>query len=158
MSDCQRQFITHNYEPVHDKTNKMMCAQQILRSTWASAQSDQSFLYPREESLGPCLPFERTAKALIRLGSCPDWSESSLGAQVILLVLSCCGSYMSHVTTRPAFGVCDQLRLKPACSATEIRAWVLKFCTIQTANNKRGDHTVGMCMLILCLKLALARH
>ena len=30
---------------------------------------------------------------LIRLGGCPDWSESSLGAQVILLVLSCAGSY-----------------------------------------------------------------
>ena len=26
---------------------------------------------------------------------------------------------MSHVTTKPIFGVCDQLRLKPACSATE---------------------------------------
>ena len=28
-------------------------------------------------------------KTLIRLGGCPGWSESSLGAQVILLVLSC---------------------------------------------------------------------
>ena len=26
---------------------------------------------------------------------------------------------MSHVSTKPLFGVCDQLRLKPACSATE---------------------------------------
>ena len=26
---------------------------------------------------------------------------------------------MSHVTRKPIFGVCDQLRLKPACSATE---------------------------------------
>ena len=26
---------------------------------------------------------------------------------------------MSHITTEAAFGVCDQLRLKPACSATE---------------------------------------
>ena len=113
------QFIIHNYEPVHDKTNKMMCAQWILRSNWASAQSDQSFRYPCEESLGPWLPFERTAKTLIRLGWCLGWSESSLGVQVILLVLSCSGSYMSHVTTKSAFGVCDQLRFKPACSATE---------------------------------------
>ena len=29
-----------------------------------------------------------TAKTLIRLSRCPGWSESSLGAQVILLVLS----------------------------------------------------------------------
>ena len=104
---------------MHDKTNKMMCAQWILRSTWASAQSDQSFRYPCEESFGPWLPFERTAKTLIILGWCPGWSESSLGAQVILLDFSCIGSYMSHVTTKPAFGVCDQLRLKPACSVTE---------------------------------------
>ena len=26
---------------------------------------------------------------------------------------------MSHVTRKPFFGVCDQVRLKPACSATE---------------------------------------
>ena len=71
---------------------------------------------------------------------------------------------MSHVTTKPAFGVCDQLRLKPACSATETsldleisvlasRGIVL---SIHTANNKSGDHTVRMRMPIQCLKLALA--
>ena len=27
--------------------------------------------------------------------------------------------YMSHLTRKPVFGVCDQVRLKPACSATE---------------------------------------
>ena len=53
-------------------------------------------------------------------GIYPGWSESSLGAQVILLVLSCGGQYTSHVTRKPVFRVCDQLRLKPACSATEI--------------------------------------
>ena len=26
---------------------------------------------------------------------------------------------MDHVTSKPVFGVCDQVRLKPACSATE---------------------------------------
>ena len=36
----------------------------------------------------------RTVKTLIRLGRCPVWSESSLGAHVILLVLSCCGSFV----------------------------------------------------------------
>ena len=35
----------------------------------------------------------RTAKTLIRLGGCTGWSESSLGAQVILLVLSWGGSF-----------------------------------------------------------------
>ena len=57
------------------------CAQQRLRSAWASAQSDQSLCRPHEESLGPYLPNkQRTAKTLIRLWGCPGWSKSSLGA------------------------------------------------------------------------------
>ena len=40
----------------------------------------------------------RTAKTLIRMGGCPGWSESSLGAQVVLLVLSSGGShYFSYI-------------------------------------------------------------
>ena len=70
-----------------------LCSQGRLRSAWASAQSDQSLPCPPEETLGPSLPIERTAKTLIRLGRCPGWSESSLGAHVILLVLSCGSSY-----------------------------------------------------------------
>ena len=50
------------------KPKKWVCAQRRLRSTWASAQlRTQAF-------------FMRTAKTLIRLGECPGWSESSLGA------------------------------------------------------------------------------
>ena len=45
-----------------------MCAQGRLRSSWASAQSDQSFRCPHEESVGPYLPIERTSKTMIRLG------------------------------------------------------------------------------------------
>ena len=58
-----------------------MCAQRRLRSAWACAQSDQSLRCPHEESLGPEVPIERTAKTLIRLGGFPGWFESSLGAQ-----------------------------------------------------------------------------
>ena len=45
-----------------------------------SAQSYQSLRCPHEETLGTSLPTERTAKTLIRLGGCPGWSESLLGA------------------------------------------------------------------------------
>ena len=69
-----------------------LCAQQTLRSALACAQSDQSLRCPHEETLGPYLPNECTAKNLIRLGGCQGWSESLLGTQVILLVLSCCSS------------------------------------------------------------------
>ena len=74
------------------KPTKWLCAQRRLRSAWASAQSDQNLRCPHEESLGPLLHTERTAKTLIKLGGCPGWSESSLGAHVILLVLSWGGS------------------------------------------------------------------
>ena len=63
------------------KPTKWVCAQQRLRSAWASAQSDQSLRCPHEESFDPELPIKRTAKSLIRLGGCPGWSESLLGAQ-----------------------------------------------------------------------------
>ena len=43
--------------------------------------SNQSLRFPHEASLGPYLPIKRTPKTLIRLGGCPGWSESSLGAQ-----------------------------------------------------------------------------
>ena len=64
-----------------------MCAQGRLRSSWASAQSDQSFRCPHEESLCRYLPIERTSKTMIRLGGCPGWSESSLGAKIIFFGL-----------------------------------------------------------------------
>ena len=68
---------------------------------------------------------------------------------------------MSHVTRKPVFGVCDQLRLKPACSADET-SWGLEISaiasrgiilsrqqtTIQAANNKGTDQTARMRRLI----------
>ena len=62
------------------KQQNNICVQWRFRSAWASAQSDQSLRCPHEETLGPQVPTERTAKTLIRLGGCPGWSESSLGA------------------------------------------------------------------------------
>ena len=60
----------------HDMTKptKWVCAQRRLRSAWAFAQSDQS-------SLSAWRTFWSLAKTLIRLGGCPGWSDSSLGAQ-----------------------------------------------------------------------------
>ena len=61
-----------------------VCAQRRLRSAWASAQS-QSPRCLQEEPSDPELPIERTAKTLIRLGVCPGWSESLLGANSFCL-------------------------------------------------------------------------
>ena len=65
----------------------MGIAQRRLRSAWASAQSDQSSL-PTWRNIGSSATHWATAKTLIRL----CWSESLLGAQIILLVLSWGGS------------------------------------------------------------------
>ena len=76
-------------EPKHGKTNKMMCLQRRLRSSWASAQSDQSLrcaLYGYLRTQGF---FMWSAKTLNSVGGWPGWSETSLGAHVIVLVLSC---------------------------------------------------------------------
>ena len=57
---------------------------------------------------------------------------------------------MSHVTRKPFFGVCDQVRLKPACSATETSKSleILGIDTIRAANNKDADQTARMHRLI----------
>ena len=76
------------YEPQHYKTNKMTCA--------PGEDSDQpghppSLISLRSAQTGYLRTqyfFMRTAETLIRLGGCPGGSESSLGAEVILLVWS----------------------------------------------------------------------
>ena len=54
----------------------------------------------------------RTAKTLIRLGGCPGWSESSLGAHAILLVLSWGGSNKNTNQDYLYNGNCDQTDIK----------------------------------------------
>ena len=62
------------------KTNKMRVRPAKTPLNLGAAKSDQSLRCLHEETLGPQLPIERTAKTLMRLGGCPDWSESSLSA------------------------------------------------------------------------------
>ena len=58
------------------------------------------------------------AKTLIRLGGCPGWSESLLGAHSLCWFCHE-AAHMRHITRKSVFVVCDQLRHKPACSADE---------------------------------------
>ena len=125
------------------KPTKWPCAQRRLGSAWASAQSDQSLCYSLNGWLRTQASFMRTGKTLIRLGGCPGWSESSLGAHAILLVLSWGGSYviagcidfigfvpalthMSHVMRKPAFAICEQQRRRSAC-ANSLRSLISTF-------------------------------
>ena len=85
-SDLDRKM----YEPAHDKTNKMACvSSEDSDQPGHPAQSDQSLPCQHEKHWVLSCPM-----SLIRLGGWPGWSESSLGAHVILLVLSCGGSYV----------------------------------------------------------------
>ena len=83
------------------KPTKWLCAQRRFRSAWASAQSDQSLRCALSGSLRTQGFFMRTAKTLIRLGGCPGWSKSSLGAHATLFVLSCGGSFSTCFVSGP---------------------------------------------------------
>ena len=102
--------MLRNYEPPHDKTNKMTAPSED-RSAWTSffhadsEDSDQTERMPR--------------LILIRLGRCPGWSESSLGAHAILLVLSWGGSYFIHLYNRPVFFIFQQSSLDDS-----LKIWV----------------------------------
>ena len=114
----------------HDRTKptKLVCVQQRLRSAMASTQSDQRFRCVLNGQLRTQAFFMRTAKTLIRVGRCKGWSESSLCAHsfcwfchVVALVISFVNTNTIWATSRENIlsGIFDQLKFKPACSATE---------------------------------------
>ena len=93
-----------NFERTYDKTNKIACASSEDSDEPGHPPSLISLRCPNgKKSWGPELPTERTAKALIRLGGCPGWSESSLGAHAILLVLPWAGSFFHFTLQVPMF-------------------------------------------------------
>ena len=72
--------LSKKIKPQLDKTNKMSVLPAKTQIRLGIRQSDQSLHCLQKETLGPYLPIERTAKTVIRLGECPGWSESLLGA------------------------------------------------------------------------------
>ena len=145
MSDCQRQFIIRNYEPVHDKTNKMTCAQRILRSTWASAQSDQSFRCLRKESLDSLVTLWAHSE---------DSDQTGLMPRLIGVFAGCTGHFYwfchaaAHIWATSHM-VCDQLRLKPACSATETSLG-LEISAIASRGIVLFRQRISKAVIILC--------
>ena len=81
LSELLKSLKPNNWATAWKKQQNGMCAQRRLRSVWTSAQSDQSLRCSHEEALGSWLPIKRTTKT----GGWTGWSESSLGAQVIML-------------------------------------------------------------------------
>ena len=91
-------YILVNLSHLMTKPTKWVCAQRRLPSLIILHCSLNGLL--RTQAF-----FMQTAKALIRVGGCPGWSESSLGAHAVLMVLSCRGSfqfqqYFGHIWTK----------------------------------------------------------
>ena len=59
------------------------CAQRRLKSDWASTPSDQTSLCAQWVAKDPSFLHCGQWRLLIRLGGCPGWSESWLGAHAI---------------------------------------------------------------------------
>ena len=64
---------------------------------------------------------------------------------------------MSHITRKPVFGGggCDQVRLKPACSASEASKnleilGIMPVVIIQESNNKDADQTAQADLRLCC--------
>ena len=71
-----------------------------IRTVWSECPGWSESSLSTWRKLGSLATIERTAKTLIRLGGCPDRSESSMGAHVILLVLSWGGSIVKGIETK----------------------------------------------------------
>ena len=115
-------FCKYPCEPRHDKNNKMtgrLAKTQIslgIRPVWPESSlcaqwvaKDPSFLHADSDDTD-------------QTGRMPRLIWVFAGRTVTLLVLSCCGSCIQLFQkwdSKPVFGVCDQIRLKPACSGTE---------------------------------------
>ena len=80
-------------EPPHDKANKMVCAPNKDSDQPGHPPSLIRVFTVHMKKPWVYLSYPLSAwRTLIRLGRCPGWSESLLGAQVTLLVLSWGGS------------------------------------------------------------------
>ena len=84
-------MFTSNWATAWQNQQNNLCAQQRLKSAWASAQSDQSLL-SAWRNLGFLVTQWAHSEDSDQTGRRLIWSESSLGVHVILLVLSWCGS------------------------------------------------------------------
>ena len=137
---------------------KDLCTQQRLWSAWASTQSDQFSLYAQ---------WTAKDRRFLHVDS-EDWwdrvdaqaDQSSLGAQVILMVLSCCSSFsvpggsMTHsllcepvhdktskMTVRPAKTQIS-LGIRPVWSESSLcTLWVAKDPSFLHADSEDSDQT-----------------
>ena len=101
-------LILNNESAARQNKQNYLWAQRRLRPAWASSHSlIRVFL-------------QRTAKTLIGLGCCPAWYESSLGAQIIFLVLSCISSLVGFTVSRLIGYCCIHQPVPTACTVSTL--------------------------------------
>ena len=117
--------MTHIWAASWQNQQNGMCTQRRLRSAWASAwclvhQSDQSLRCQHEESLGPQLPIERTAKTdqTGQMPRLPRLIWIFAGRTDILLVLSWGGSFSLFQTFK--FAVVPESKLETYKSTLKV--------------------------------------
>ena len=103
-----------------------LCAQQRLRSAWASAQSDQSLRCPHEESLGSLATHWAHHEDSDQTGKIPRLIWVFAGCTVILLVLSWGGSFFKVSLTAQIIDEDSPWRTYP-CWGNAI-CWVFYAC------------------------------
>ena len=109
------------FEPMHDKTNKMMCAQRSLRSARAFTQSDQSSLCAQWVAKDPKFPHADGWTRCIQADLSLRW------AQVVLMVFSCGGSFSSKMLYIIMIQTgLDNYTPRSGCSCSLIRVCTVK--------------------------------
>ena len=97
--------------------------------------------------------------------SSSTWDGGFSGWKYMSHLVRKCVVEMSHITRKPVFGVCDQVRLKLACTAikTSKSLEISDLATIgiilsrKQANNKGTDQTLQADLLLCCAYMALVR-
>ena len=103
-------------------------------------QQNQSPCCPHEKALGPKLPTGRIVKHLTRLGRYQGWSESSLGARVISLVLSCYGANIFFFNIFAVLNSINQDQTQ-SCEAFDFGRHCLHLSLHMTTNDERQTKT-----------------
>ena len=104
----------------------------------------------------------RTAKTLIRLGGCPDWSESSLGAHAILLVLTCGGSFRKkkHTHTHTHIVNCRSIARQELVRPSEeyVSGLMKELLFRQWKRNRKAMTSVLLQLAVFATKITLMHY
>ena len=128
-----------------------MCSQRRLRSAWDPDWAESSLTVWRK--LVSLAPTERKENTLIIQGGCPGWSEFSLGARAILLVLSCAGSNVKGQIDRSIWPIYN---VNQFCIETHIHLNVIRarhntaYCDMLSNSkpNNRYQDCIQKCKVI----------